>query len=444
MARFLIHDGLHPRLAAALRPLESLIDWERRDRSAGAGMRVDLAPSADLAERLDRPAAALRVVHVTGTKGKGSTVALVEAGLLAAGLRAGAYLSPHVERVTERVRIGGGSIGDEALAAALERAWASREAAVAAGTPARDATWFDVFTNAAFLALRDARVEWAVVEVGIGGRLDSTNVVHGEVCVITNVALEHTAMLGSTRAAIAREKAGILKRDSVLVTGLAEADEAGRVVAGVAHELGVPVRRPAARAAASHAEANACLAGLALDVLGERGVRARGSHVDRALGAWLLDAPTRERARLPARCEHFEVAGRRVVIDGAHVPASLSSLLDELARGGLGARPVVVLGLGRDKDAAGMLKTLVGRVDTVLCTSVGEGPYQSATSLAAAAVALGIAAEAVPTPQEALERALAGAPREGWVLVTGSLHLAGAVRPLVTRTCSRRSSPTCS
>jgi dihydrofolate synthase/folylpolyglutamate synthase len=453
MARFLIHDGLHPRLAAALQPLEGLIDWERRDRSAGAGMRVDLAASEDLSERLGRPSAAFGVVHVTGTKGKGSTVALVEAGLLAAGLRAGAYLSPHVERVTERVRVAGASIDDEELAAALEQAWAAREAAIRAGSPAREATWFDVFTNAAFSALRAARVEWAVVEVGIGGRLDSTNVVHGDVCVITNVALEHTALLGATRAAIAREKSGILERGCELVTGLPADDEAGRVVAAAARALDVNVRRPARRrgatddttaGAASHAEQNAELAGLALDALGERGVRARGAQAGRAVGGWLLDPATRARARLPARGERFELDGRALVIDGAHVPASLSGLLDELARAGLATRPVVVLGLGRDKDAAGMLKALVGRVDRVLCTSVGEGPYQSASDLAETAGALGLVTEAVATPQEALDRALAGAPRAGWVLVTGSLHLAGAVRPLVTRTCSRRSSPTCS
>jgi len=441
VARLLIHDGLHPRLAAALEPLEALIDWERRDRSAGTGMRIDCGPSADLCARLGRPCDAFGVVHVTGTKGKGSTVALVEAGLLAAGLRAGAYLSPHVERVTERVRIGGASIDDLALAAALERAWRAREDAAAAGSAAREATWFDVFTNAAFDALRAAGLEWAAIEVGIGGRLDSTNVVPGAVCVITNVSLEHTQMLGATRAAIAREKTGILKPGCSVVTALPAEDEAGAVVAERARELGVPVRRPApgTLSGLDHAAIDACIAGLALDALGERGVRGRDG---RAIGAHLLDAPARERARLPARAERFVVQGRTLVIDGAHVPASLSGLLDDLKRSGLVAPPSVVLGMGRDKDAAGMLKALAGRVDRVLCTSVGEGPYLPAAILANLAREHGLSAQPVATPQEALERALLSVSRDGWVLVTGSLHLAGAVRPLVTRTCSPRSSPT--
>jgi dihydrofolate synthase/folylpolyglutamate synthase len=479
----LIQDGMHPRLAAALQPLESLIDWERRDRSAGTGMRIDLGPSLDLHERLGRPSAAFRAVHVTGTKGKGSTVALVEAGLRAAGYRVGAYLSPHVERVNERVRIDGSSVSDAPLAAALERAWRAREEACAAGSAARDATWFDVFTNAAFDVLREASVEWAVVEVGIGGRLDSTNVLQAEACVITNVSLEHTAMLGATRSAIAREKAGILKAGAIAVTGLAPGgapwnDAAGAVVEAAASGLGCALLRPrwdyvredadvdvstesstVSRTGSSsvssseasepatpstetngwvpcgsgldHAAQNAALAGLVLDALGERGLSMPSGQT---VGAWLLDERVRAAARLPARAERFVCGELSVVIDGAHVPASLSGLLDDLAaESSLVGKPVVVIGMGRDKDAPGLLKALVGRVDRVLCTSVGDGPYLPAADLARIGALMSLRVETVATPQEALERALTVAPRGGWVLVTGSLHLAGAVRPLITR-----------
>ena len=190
-------------LAKAMARLDALTNWERRPR---ATMRVGLEPMIDLAARLGDPQNSFRSIHVAGTKGKGSVSALIEAALTRAGLRVGRYASPHVERLTERVSLEGREVDEASLARALDSALDAYEAARKAGSPAADATWFDLLTAAAFIIFAETRREWAVVEVGLGGRLDSTNIVNGEIAVVTNIGLEHTEILGDTRAAIARRE----------------------------------------------------------------------------------------------------------------------------------------------------------------------------------------------------------------------------------------------
>ena len=149
--------------------LDALTDWERRPRNR---MRVGLEPARDLAARLGDPQTAFRAVHVAGTKGKGSVSALIEAALAGAGFAVGRYGSPHVERVTERVSLMGRDVDPETLASGLTEALDAYEAARREGTAAADATWFDLLTLAAFVIFRAAGVAWAVVEVGLGGRLE--------------------------------------------------------------------------------------------------------------------------------------------------------------------------------------------------------------------------------------------------------------------------------
>jgi dihydrofolate synthase/folylpolyglutamate synthase len=427
---------LSARLERVVGELDALINWERKGRGR---MRVTLEPARDLCARLGEPQRCAPAVHVTGSKGKGSVCALVDAGLRAAGLRTGRYVSPHVERLTERVAIDGCEVADDALADGLERALGARAAALAEGTPAREATWFDLLTAAAWCAFRAAHVEWLVVECGMGGRFDSTNTLDGEVSVITGVELEHTNVLGSTRAAIAGEKAGIVKPGRALVTALPEDDEAGAVAARVARDLAAPVLRPAwlASGVRPAIEArNRALAELALDELGRRGWRTRDG---RPISGALLPPPGSAAARLPARMELFDLDGVPLVLDGAHTPLSVADVLADLAGGPPGAsgRPLAILGLNADKDLAGILKSLAGRVDRVLCTSVGGVLARSPESIAEAAGASGLVAETAATPRMALERARELVTPGGWILALGSLHLAGALRPLLAHTPNR-------
>jgi dihydrofolate synthase / folylpolyglutamate synthase len=429
-------------LARAMARLDALTDWERRPRGK---MRVGLEPMLDLAARLGDPQKSFRSIHVAGTKGKGSASALIEAALARAGLSVGRYASPHVERIAERVSLDGRDIDEASLARALDQALDAYEAARKAGSPAAGATWFDLLTAAAFLIFAVTRREWAVVEVGLGGRLDSTNIVKGEIAVVTNIGLEHTEILGKTRAAIAGEKVGVLKRGAALVTPLDADDEAGRVLQARAEELGSPVIRPRFGAKATIEEMNVALAGAVLDQLGVSGVRAPALG-NATVGAWLLDVETRAAARLPGRMERFDIeagAGRLpVVLDGAHVPFNLEAVLGDLARSpDLSGPCVAIVALAADKDAAGFLATLGRRVSTIIFTDLpGSSRGRAPVELNALAASLGLKSEAEPDAKRALKRGVALATEaKAWLLVTGSLYLIGALRGAIVEAARARS-----
>ena len=419
-------------LSRAMARLDVLTDWERRPRNT---MRVGLEPMRDLAARLGDPQRSFRAIHVAGTKGKGSVSALIEAALAHAGLRVGRYASPHVERVTERVSVQGHDVDEPTLARALNQALDAYEAARKAGTPAVDATWFDLLTAAAFLIFAETQREWAVIEVGLGGRLDSTNIVDGEIAVVTNIALEHTEILGDTRAAIAGEKVGILKSGAVLITTLSADDEAGRVVQTRVDELGARVKRTRVDPSAPIEQINLALAAAVLGELRRKGVSGRSG---KPVGAALLDSATRAAARLPGRMERFdlEVGPRRlpVVMDGAHVPFNIGAVLRDLALApDLSGSCVAIVALAADKDAKGFVAELAGRAATVLFTDLpGSSRGRPPVELQALAESLGLTSEVEPDAKRALKRGLELAARaNAWLLVTGSLYLVGALRGAV-------------
>ncbi|MGI9592270.1 MAG: bifunctional folylpolyglutamate synthase/dihydrofolate synthase, partial [Myxococcota bacterium] len=219
--------------------LEGLINVERRPDWPYS--RLGLGPIRALLARLGSPEQGLACIHVAGSKGKGSTALFAEALLGAVGERVGTFTSPHLERWTERVRIGGREVDAAALAAAVERVRPHVEA-LRRETPEQAPTFFDATTAAALVCFRESGVDRAVLEVGLGGRLDSTNVVTPQVACITSIELEHTDRLGDTLAAIAGEKAGILKRAVPCVVGDLPR-EALTVVEARAQELGVPLAR---------------------------------------------------------------------------------------------------------------------------------------------------------------------------------------------------------
>jgi dihydrofolate synthase/folylpolyglutamate synthase len=421
-------------LARAMARLDALTDWERRPRTK---MRVGLEPIRDLAARLGGPQKSFRAVHVAGTKGKGSVSALIEAALAHAGLRVGRYGSPHVERITERVSVQGHDVDEPTLARALNRALDAYEAARTAGTPAADATWFDLLTTAAFIIFAETQREWAVIEVGLGGRLDSTNVVDGEIAVVTNIELEHTEILGKTRAAIAREKVGILKPGAVLITTLDADDEAGHVLQARADELGSRVRRTRLDASVPIEQINLSLAAAVLGELRRKGVSARSGE---PVGAALLDGDTRAAARLPGRMERFDVQigarGLPVVLDGAHVPFNIGAVLRDLALAkDLSGPCVAIVALAADKDAEGFVAELAGRASTIVFTDLpGSSRGRPPAELQALANSLGLTSEVEPDAERALRRGLElGRQANAWLLITGSLYLVGALRGAVRK-----------
>ena len=403
------------RFEALVARLNDRIDWEKLER--GAGWKVDLAPARDLLDRLGRPDEGLRIVHVAGSKGKGSTSAMVAAGIARAlGPGAvGVYSSPHVETIRERIAIDGAPIGEGAFADALEAVLDAADGAPDAA-PCRGASWFDLMTGVGLVAFRAAGLRWAVLEVGLGGRLDSTNAIRAsEVAVVTTIALEHTKVLGDTHAAIAREKAGILRPGGRAVTGCAPDSDAGRAIAEVAAALGASLRFAHDPADRSFEDRNARVARAAL---GEAGF-------DPAL----LDDAAIRGARLPGRMEERRFGEVPVLLDGAHVAESLAEVVAAGVER-LGPRFVAVVAVHREKDAARLLAPIVAAGASIVATDVpGSRVHRTAREIAdVARSGHGVEVDVAPDPTAALAEAAGRASGHGWVLATGSLYLVGAVR----------------
>jgi dihydrofolate synthase/folylpolyglutamate synthase len=437
----------HSKLSDALAELDRLTNWEQKSRDA---MRVGLEPISDLVRRLGDPQQAFRSIQVAGTKGKGSTCSLLAAALAKAGYRVGRYASPHVEHISERISLNGIAVDDDLLADALQDCLAACRDAAQEETAAQSATWFDVVTAAALIIFRDAEVEWAVIETGLGGRLDSTNIVPGEIAIITNVELEHTEVLGNSRAAIAREKAGIIKPAKPVVTSLPAEDEAGRVVEERAGALGCRIFRPPLSESATIEDKNAAIAGLALDLLGAHDIRARSpSSGHLPLGPWLLDESTRERGRLPGRLERFDIRlpsgdgtdhSVPVILDGAHVLFNLRAVLDDLAaQEDLRGPCVSVIALAADKDGDGFIEAM-HRHSAIFTAPGSIGRFHEPQALQKLALKFGMTSEVAIDPFQAWERACEQAVKSrAWILVTGSFHLVGLLRQsVITKVPGRR------
>jgi dihydrofolate synthase/folylpolyglutamate synthase len=384
-------------------------------------------------------------VHVAGSKGKGSTALLAESILRAAGERVGTFTSPHLERWTERFRLEGEEVDGARLAAAVERL-RPHVCTLRDEEPSRAPTFFDVTTAAAFLLFAEARVDRAIVEVGLGGRLDSTNVVDPAVACITTIELEHTDRLGDTRAAIAREKAGIVKAQRPAVVGALAAD-ALAVVEARARELGAPLSRLGVDFDVSILRRD--LDGLrlrlrdgpldveaTLPVLGDR----QASNAALALAcvrrlAAHGDAELREAvslglgsARLPGR---IEVLARApwTIVDGAHTEASARALADALALLPR-RRSRLVLSVSAGKNLAAILAALAPLADEIYATRAEPARSLDPVTLADAVRAVVPAARlhAVPNPFLALRAAREGLGEGDLVCAAGSIYLAGLAR----------------
>ncbi len=434
-------------LATARAYLEGLIDFEKqrvRDRR-----RLSLAPIRALLARAGSPERGLSVLHVAGSKGKGSTALLAESVLRASGARVGTFTSLHLERWTERFRIDGAEVAPERLADAVERLRPHVEALRELGGETRP-TFFDATTAVALCLFRDARVDHAVLEVGLGGRLDSTNAIEPAVCCITSIELEHTDVLGTTLAAIAGEKAGILKPGVPAVCGELAAP-ALEVVERRAAELGCPLARLGREieVAVSRDEVD----GLALRVRDgdfevDAALPVAGAHqaanaalavaATRRLVAARLGAATFARsvcdglaaAALPGR---VEVVGRApwLLVDAAHTGASARALAVVLAR--LGTPVDFVLSLSAGKDRGAILDALAPHARSFTLTRAEPvrslDPREVADALAA--LRPGLPARVVPNPHLALRAAREALAPDGALCATGSVYLAGIARAVL-------------
>lgn len=425
------------------------------------GVSLGLDRINHLLEGLEHPERELRGALVAGTNGKGSVVALAGAVLRAAGYAVGAMPKPHLVTYRERITVNGEAIGRRAFSSAVGKALDVADRAAGVDGPP---TEFEVLTAAGFLALSQAAVDIALVEVGLGGRLDATNAADLGVAAITNVAHDHERHLGRTLAAISREKAAIVKGSNLAVTG-ATGRGLGPIMTRCA-TLGVPLRRSGPGQAweakvmasgwegvtvdlrtpdgtlrgvqvgllGSHQAANAAVAAAVVESIREDAER-RGRPVrvsEAALRAGLAGA------RWPGRLELFRSAvdGRDILLDGAHNPAGARALARALGELGV-ARFPLVFGAMRGKRVSAVLRALAPLEPRPVFTAVADPHAQRPGQLLRTwrrVVPSARGAEAgtiVATPVDAMGRAVA-LDGDGPVVVAGSLYLVGAIRAALT------------
>jgi dihydrofolate synthase/folylpolyglutamate synthase len=427
----------------AIAYLHSLTDYEKTRIERYTPETFGLSRVKELVADLGSPHTRFPSVHIAGTRGKGSTAAMCEAGLRTAGYRTGFYISPHLHTFRERIQVNREEISREDVVALVEeiRPFVERVPGV---------TTFEAITAMGFLYLARAEVDVAVIEVGLGGRLDATNVLTPEVSIITSLSLEHTYLLGDTLDKIAYEKAGIIKRGLPAVIA-PQRDEARIVLETVCRERGAPQTRigrdwkyeagPADldgqafsvwRLAGDgskldgeywmpllgrHQLENAACAVAALDILGQRGFDVSAEDVQEGLRT----------VQWPGR---MEILSREplVVVDCAHNPYAARILRKALDEWFPGKRWVLIYGASVDKDIAGVLTILLPISDYVIVTRSDHPRAAAPAKLADIAASAGGGAEISVNPAKALQRALEVMGPNTGLLATGSIFLVADVR----------------
>ena len=394
------------------------------------GVKLGLDQTRELFRRIGSPEKRLRFIHIAGSNGKGSTGALLEAALRNAGFRTGFYSSPHLADVNERFRIDGEPVDDLRLAGALERVRGAADAMQA--ECGMRVTYFEAATAAAALLFAGAETDFAVWETGMGGRLDATNIVTPVATVITTISLEHTEYLGNTLAAIASEKAGILKPGVPLFPGRSIPPEAYEVIAARARELGVGITRPPEapakavlsvengipyqcfegrklRLLGAHQRGNLLLAECVLNYLAEH------FHFDAAKAAAGFS-----KAQWPARFQVFPK--ENMVFDGAHNPECAEVLASTLREVWPGETFSFIYGSFADKNSEAFLRTLAPLAADFTFIPVNSTRPSRAPEVLAELLH-GIAPD-IPSRPSDLRTALEAETPHRKVLC-GSLHLCG-------------------
>jgi dihydrofolate synthase/folylpolyglutamate synthase len=394
-----------------------------------------------LLDALGIPQRLPRIVHVAGTNGKGSTCAMIESGLRAGGLRTGLFTSPHLVEPTERVRIDGCPVSASEFSAAFDKVHACAEQLLDSGAIDFHPTYFETVTAMAFVLFRDKRTETVVLEVGLGGRLDATNVVHPELCVITPVDFDHEALLGKSLQAIASEKAGILK-PGVPAVFAAQRPEAQATLDARAVELGIEVIRApekwraknvrltargaeflaqsempepfriACPLAGRHQVENAIVAIAALDRLG-----ISASAIEKGIAG----------ARWTGRLDRVSLFPE-IILDGAHNPAGARALAGYIRQFYSGRHIVMIYGAMRDKAIAEMTGVLFPLVNEVIATAPHQSRAVDPETIRTLADHPSV--QTAPDLAAALEIARAG-PSDRVIFITGSLFLVGEALTLL-------------
>lgn len=428
----------------ALERVMGLADFERRLRSPEHA-RFHLERISLLVERLGNPHLGIPTVHVAGTKGKGSTSAMTTSILAAQGYKTGLYTSPHLHSATERIRVGMEPISRQDFAAVVEEIWPTVEWVSEHGGYG-GVTTFEALTAMAFYHYRKIGADFQVIEVGLGGRLDSTNVVSPTVCAITNISLDHVAILGDTVAKIAYEKAGIIKR-GVPVVVAPQTEEAMAVFREVAAQRDAPLVQVDARLSwrVRHADVsgqsfevkglrdtyelwmpllgdyqleNAATAVAAAETLAEA-----GHEVDKeSIIQGIRDV------RWPARLEVLSREGPLVVVDGAHNPYSMKRLVEAIRRYFKFRRAIVIFGALGGHSAQGMVAELA-QLSPLVLVARSRHPRAASSDIISRVVedqGLPVAFQS-DSVGEAMRLALELAGKDDLVLGTGSLSVAAEV-----------------
>ncbi|MBR2742251.1 MAG: bifunctional folylpolyglutamate synthase/dihydrofolate synthase [Clostridia bacterium] len=401
------------------------------------GVKPGLERIRELMDRLGGVQDGLRCVHIAGTNGKGSTATMISEALMAAGYKTGLFTSPYIVDFRERIQINGEYIEKSALVSAVKRVKAAADAMVSCGF--EHPTEFELITAAAFLAFAEQKCDYVVLETGLGGRLDSTNVIKSpEVCVITSISMDHMNVLGDTIELIASEKAGIIKpgADTVLyadnpasaaeIIRRAAADAGSRCfspdmgrlkiisedITGSRFEYGGLLIR--INFAGEHQIKNAATALCAIERLRARGARISDEDITRGFAA----------ARIPARFEVIE-GTLRVIIDGGHNEDGVKTLCASLDALGI-ERPTVIMGMLRDKAYEKCISMAASRAGAFIAVDIDNPRALGRSEVKAVAARYTAAYDAEKDGALALARSLT--PPGGTILICGSLYLASELR----------------
>ena len=409
-----------------------------------AATKFDLQNISILAEEFGHPEKRYRSVHIAGTNGKGSTAAFTESILRTAGIKTGLYTSPHLERINERIRVNGREISDEEFAATFTKIQGLIEELLAQGKLRGHPTFFEVVTALAFEHFAETRVEIAVFEVGLGGRLDATNILLPEVCAITRVDFDHENFLGHSLEEIAGEKAGIVKAGVPLVLA-AQRAEAREVILKRAAELEAPVTGTEKEyCVAEITMAEGCFRAVVTEL--KTGTRFRAApklcgrfQLDNAVNAIAIAQILNSRAGKitttaveqgianavwPGRMEKLQ-SNPDVYLDGAHNPSAARELANFLSENFLGRPVTLIFAAMRDKAVDEIAGILFPHASEVIFTQPKISRAISAGQLAEMAGEYAARFRVIADAEKALEVALASARPDDAIFVTGSLYLVG-------------------